>query len=620
MNAIFQNITHALGWSIVHSLWQGVLIYCLLCLVYVVLPKSSAKHKYIMALGAQATIFLCFVATFVHYLDFSESTLSSAPIDFTTKQFMDIQGSTQILHVLEPMFPWFASLYVIGLLIQMILFTNSFSKLHYLKTRGLQDTPSLWQESFQRISATLTPSKKVRFFLSEKVSVPLTLGHVKPIILFPIALVNNLDLKQVESILIHELAHIKRNDYLFNLFKVIMETVLFFNPFIWLLSKHIEAEREHACDDMVVKWVPSPIAYAQALMSVELNSHNIAPAYAMAATGKNHHLLHRIKRITKMEKNYINVKQHLIALLLSSVALVTVAWIAPQNKEQQQKEALVLTNIEQVEDLHLLPMPESINEEPKNLLCDTTETSSIALTPLDTILPLSKLAPLDPIPPITLQKEADALQQQLQTPEWKEHVAKIEANAKRIEEYYNSPAWKEHIAKIAANSKRIEEYYNSPAWKEQIAKIEKNAKNIEEHYNAPAWKEHVAKIEANAKRVEEFYSSPKWKEQIAKIEANAKRVEEYYNSPEWKEQITKIEKNSKQIEEYYNSPEWKEKISKIEENARKVEEYYNSPEWKEKISKIEENAKQLTEYYNSPAWKEKSKQLTAPQNDNKNER
>lgn len=620
MNAIFQNITHALGWSIVHSLWQGVLIYCLLCLVYVALQKSSAKNKYIMAICAQACIFLCFVATFVHYLDFSRGALSSAPIDLPTEQFLAMQGSTPILDVLEPMFPWFASLYVIGLLIQMILFTNSFSKLHYLKTRGLQDTPSFWQESFQRISAKLTPSKNVRFFLSEKVSVPLTLGHVKPIILFPIALVTNLDLKQVESILIHELAHIKRNDYLFNLFKVIMETVLFFNPFIWLLSKHIEAEREHACDDMVIKWVPSPIAYAQALMSVELHSHHIAPAYAMAATGKNHHLLHRIKRITKMEKNYINVKQHLIALLLSSVALVTVAWIAPQNKGQQPAENLATISLEQMDELDLLPMGEAVSEEVKSPVCDTTEINSIILAPLDTIKPLPKSAPIDPIAPRALQKEADALQEKLQTQEWKEHLAKVEANAKRIEAYYNSPAWKEHIAKIAANSIKIEEYYNSPAWKEQVAKIEKNAKNIEAYYNSPAWKEHVAKIEANAKRVEDFYNSPKWKEHIAKVEENAKRVEAYYSSPEWKEHIAKIENNAKRIEEYYNSPEWKDKIAKIEENARKVEEYYNSPEWKEKITKIEENAKQLTEYYNSPAWKEKSKQLTAPQNDSKNEK
>ncbi|GHE29999.1 M56 family metallopeptidase [Sphingobacterium griseoflavum] len=597
MNAIFQNITHALGWSIVHSLWQGVLIYCLLCLAYVGFPKLSAKNKYIIALCAQATIFFCFVATFVHYLDFSNTDLSSTAIDIRSDQFLYSKGSSPILDILEPLFPWFASLYVVGLLIQMILFTNSFSKLHYLKTRGLQDTPSLWQESFQRISETLVSGKNVRFFLSEKVSVPLTLGHVKPIILFPIALVAKLDLKQVESILIHELAHIKRHDYLFNLFKVLMETVLFYNPFIWLLSKHIEAEREHACDDMVIKWVPSPIAYAQALMSVEVNSHHISPAYAMAATGKNHHLLHRIKRITKMEKNYIHVKQHLIALLLSSVALITIAWIAPQNKEEQQEQALALIDIEKVEDLRLLPIADPIEKKLTNLICDTTETNPIVLAPLDTIPPLPKLAPVDPMTPIAGQQEAGALQQRMQTPEWKEHLAKIEVNAKRIEAYYNSPAWKEHIAKI-----------------------EKNAKNIEEHYNSPVWKEHIAKIEANAKRVEEFYNSPNWKEHIAKVEENAKRVEVYYNSPEWKEHIAKIEKNARKIEDYYNSPEWKEKIAKIEESARKVEEYYNSPEWKEKISQIEENAKRLTEYYNSPEWKEKSKQLVAPQHDTKSDR
>lgn len=74
-----------------------------------------------------------------------------------------------------------------------------------------------------------------------------------------------MDLQQVEAILLHELAHIKRNDYLYNLVNVVIETLLFFNPFVWLLTKHIQTEREHACDDVVVTHISSPITYAQAL-------------------------------------------------------------------------------------------------------------------------------------------------------------------------------------------------------------------------------------------------------------------------------------------------------------------------------------------------------------------
>src|SRR5690606_39984711 len=95
-----------------------------------------------------------------------------------------------------------------------------------------------WQDPFLQICSQLRIDRDVQLFLSEKVSVPLTLGHVKPIILFPVAFANNLDIKQVESILIHELAHIKRNDYLLNLLKVNVETDHFIHHFSLLLSIH----------------------------------------------------------------------------------------------------------------------------------------------------------------------------------------------------------------------------------------------------------------------------------------------------------------------------------------------------------------------------------------------
>lgn len=563
MNGLFQNITHALGWSIVHSLWQGVLIYSFLCLLYVAFPKIRSKNKYLLAFSAQLGVFLAFILTFCHYLDFSSSSDSSNII------FVYAKAPASIFNILESLFPWVASLYVIGLFIQLILFSNSFSKLYYLKTRGLQDAPTVWQESFQNICAKLQLNKSIRFFLSEKVSVPLTLGHVKPIILFPIALVNKLDIKQVESILIHELAHIKRHDYLFNLFKVVIETILFFNPFTWLLSKHIELEREHACDDVVVRWVPSPIAYAQALMSVEISSNDVAPVYAMAATGKNHHLLHRIQRITKMEKKYINVKQHLLAVAFSTAALITIAWIAPTDKAASTADELTET------------LPTVTENEPDTLSTETTlwqattiagdqdscdsEQKTIAIrVPADTITPVIE----PPLPP-----ELDA------------KIVELSKNAARIDQHFNSAQWKEHIASVEASVKKIEEYYNSPEWKEHIAKIEKNALRVEEYYNNPKWKEQIAKIETNAKKVEEYYNSVEWKNHIAKVEENARKIEDYYNSPEWKDKIAKIEESAKKVEEYYNSPEWKDKIKQIEENAKKMTAYYESAEWKEKIEK-----------------------------------
>ncbi|TDS14980.1 M56 family metallopeptidase [Sphingobacterium paludis] len=605
MNGLFQNITHALGWSIVHSLWQGILIYGILCTVYMVLPKMSSRNKYALAVSSQLLIFLAFAATLIHYLDFTfRATTPVAELGDSVALFIQ-NDANSFLNRLEPLFPWFSSIYVVGLFVQLIIFTNSFAKLHYLKTRGLDEVPVVWQDTFASLCGKLKLQQSIRLYLSEKVDVPLTLGHLKPIILFPIAYANNLDLKQVESILIHELAHIKRHDYLFNLLKVFVETAMFFNPFVWLLSKHIETEREHACDDIVVEWVPSPIAYAQALMSVELLRGTASPNYTMAATGNHkNHLLHRIQRITKMEKNYINVKQHLFALLLSVIALGTIAWIAPQESKSNQDPSQLLVSNHHT-NKGVLSEQEALSAE------SARDTVKGSLKTNEQSVDSSRTRVSDPDGmhhPETKDwdKNTTALQDRQPSPLSKEQIVLIEANAKRIEDYYNSTEWKSHIAKIEENAKRVEDYYNSPEWKQHIAKIEENAKRVEDYYKSAEWKQHIAKIEENAKRVEDYYKSPAWKQHIAKIEEHTKKIEAQYNSPEWKAKIAEVVKNSKKLEDYYNSPEWKAQIAKIEETAQKHTAYYNSPEWKEKIQKIEENAKKLTEYYNSPEWKERN--------------
>jgi len=125
--------------------------------------------------------------------------------------------------------------------------------------------------------------KKVSLYFSEHVQIPLTIGYFKPIIIFPIALINNLDTEQVEAILMHELAHIKRHDYLLNILQCIMETILCFNPFVWLISKIIRQEREYCCDDMVMEEEYNNFTYSKALFIIaQQNNQNYALAMASA--------------------------------------------------------------------------------------------------------------------------------------------------------------------------------------------------------------------------------------------------------------------------------------------------------------------------------------------------
>src|SRR5205823_1023949 len=132
------------------------------------------------------------------------------------------------------------------------------------------------------------------------VSSPVTIGYLKPIILLPVAALNHLSTAQVEAVLLHELSHIRRYDYLINLIVSVIHTLLYFNPFVKAFINTMEAEREACCDELVLQFGYDKVGYASALLHLEKTSRQYQ-ALALAAAGKQN-LLTRIEKIVGMEK------------------------------------------------------------------------------------------------------------------------------------------------------------------------------------------------------------------------------------------------------------------------------------------------------------------------------
>ncbi|MBC7615849.1 MAG: M56 family metallopeptidase, partial [Pedobacter sp.] len=348
MEAMINNLIKALSWSIFHSLWQGALIYIFLFAALMALPKLNAKLKHNLAFGSLLLVFVSFCFTFYSAFKLPLATAKKAD----TMAFI-AQVNLQDLHYLssnnflktETWFPIITSFYLFGIGIQFLLLLAGYQKLKQLKKSSKVAIPAEWNDIFLSTLAELKIEKTVKFFLSAKVNVPLVIGYFKPIVLFPIALAAQLELKQVEAILIHELSHIRRNDYALNLIKMAIETILFFNPFVWLVGKFICIEREHACDDLVVKHTRTPITYAHALLKLELLKNKQAPVLSLAVTGTNQHLYQRIKRITNMKTTYINSKQQLLIMALTLSTVLTLAWINPKKFEAKKvKNLLTIIN------------------------------------------------------------------------------------------------------------------------------------------------------------------------------------------------------------------------------------------------------------------------------------
>ena len=162
---------------------------------------------------------------------------------------------------------------------------------------ALASASSRWQTACRRLAYRLGLPAAAHVVESALVDVPTVVGWLRPAILLPVAALASLSPSQVEAILVHELAHIRRHDYAVNVLQTIAETLLFYHPAVWWVSKRIRVEREHCCDDIAVAVCGDPVCYAQALAELE-TWRTSATTMAMAATGGS--LLDRVRRILRV--------------------------------------------------------------------------------------------------------------------------------------------------------------------------------------------------------------------------------------------------------------------------------------------------------------------------------
>ena len=520
------NLIQALGWSMFHSLGLGACCYVALCLLRLVHPRQSAAAKHNTALGMQIVVFVGFVASFVYYYGRSsaiEMPQGLGPTEMIRQAIAD--GGKPFS--LESLFPYLAGGYLIGLVVQILLLASSYVRLMTLKYNGLDSIPLPWIELFEKSRRKLGIQKEVSIYLSRHIGVPLTIGFVRPFVLFPVAYVNRLNNDQVEAILLHELAHIKRHDFLYNLIKVAIETILFFNPFIWALSRVIAREREHACDDRVLQQLGTPMHYARALVALEELRMNSAPALSMAATGTKNKLLQRIKRMTNMESNQRNIRQQLIAVVASTLALFTIAMLVPAQSTNAGE--IAVAPVDTIKAAPAKPIP-----------------------PVDAVHPTKAVLPVPAVPPVdTIVPKAPAVPDTAKLPKKvRDQIKEIEKNAKELQKHLDSPEWKQHMAEVENQTAKLNAYFDSDEWKSKMG-------NITSYFESPEWKKQIAEVERNAADIEKYFESPEWKKQIAEVERSAAGIEKYFESPEWKAKVKKIEGGSKEIEKYFDSDERK---------------------------------------------------------------
>jgi bla regulator protein blaR1 len=313
----------SIGWAILNSIWQMALLWCIFIAASYIF-KLNSQRKYQWATASLFIGFGWFLSGIIYYLSSSK---------ILEESFFGIGISGSFDH-LEKLLLSASVTYLIFLFFPAVKLFRNWKFVQKIQQKGLHKADLHYRLFVHDLSYKLGIGKKVSLFISDLIHSPVTIGYLKPIILLPVAVLNQLTVAQVEAILLHELAHIRRYDYLLNLLLNIIGTLLYFNPFVKQFLNAVEEERENCCDELVLQFQYDTAAYASALLTLQRSAAKPL-TLAVAATGKNP-LLKRIEKMAGMEKNnFFSFRQvtGLLAALIFIIAFNSI--IISRNTEQK---------------------------------------------------------------------------------------------------------------------------------------------------------------------------------------------------------------------------------------------------------------------------------------------
>ena len=324
------------GWVLLHFLWQGSLVAVVAVTVLRFCRLGSANIRYVVACLALAAMLAAPLMT-AFALAAQPVPASfrsgSAPVDAgrTVVERGGVDGlriaqeplaKSAGFSALEDYFPLLVSVWLAGVSLLLVHAFCGWYHIRRLHKAALAWAPSSWQLPANRLAQRLALRKAVRVVEFNTVDVPTVLGWFRPVIILPVAAVAQLPPAQVEAILAHELAHVRRHDYLVNLLQRVAEAVLFYHPAIWWISARVREEREHCCDDLAIDICGDRDNYAIALAELE-RQRTTSPVVGLAATDGP--LLNRIRRILQVSgPERIQAPNWTVTLALAAVFALVV--------------------------------------------------------------------------------------------------------------------------------------------------------------------------------------------------------------------------------------------------------------------------------------------------------
>ena len=375
-----------LGWTLLHSLWQIAAISLSLFVLLKFSGKATANLRYGLACAALCLALIAPVGTFVWLTNSPGAEVQSPKskvqspkpefrspkpdtYNFNTKEVQNKSNAESSnsrlwtldfgLWTLDLALPYLVWLWLMGVALFALRTAGGLWQLQIIRRSQISSVNPEWQAKFADLCKKIGVRAKVKIRESAIVVAPVVVGWLKPIVLVPASAFTGLSPAQLEAVLVHELMHIRRHDFLINLLQTGAEILLFYHPGVWWISRKIRNEREFACDDAVVKFYGERLCYAQALANLETlrrMARNIQPQLAAAANGGK--LMNRMQRIMQKEAETARFNSlwsvGLVGVLISAIVLTLFSVgdrvsVNAENKSKNKKIAVGFVSIPPVD-------------------------------------------------------------------------------------------------------------------------------------------------------------------------------------------------------------------------------------------------------------------------------
>jgi D-alanyl-D-alanine endopeptidase (penicillin-binding protein 7) len=313
----------SLGWSLLHFLWQGVAIALVAAVCLLIAGRARSQMRYVINCLALCSCPIWFGMELLSQLQLRAQSQAATTVIYGQHQISAMPQIDSYWGVLVELqtwlsmnlsiivFIWCCAIFILGLRILM-----GWCWLRSFQTNQRGKFDPVWQNTVDGLALRLQITRNVSLRLVDSLQSPVTMGLLKPFILLPTSLISGMPTPMIEALLAHELAHIRRHDYVINFLQNLIELILFYHPAVWWLSKNIRIEREYIADEIASQVLAQPRQLALALKELEAFQF-YSSQLSIAAHGG--HLMSRISRLVKPEVKSSNWKA---ALLVVSVGFM----------------------------------------------------------------------------------------------------------------------------------------------------------------------------------------------------------------------------------------------------------------------------------------------------------